>query len=177
MGTRSETIVWDGRGMVVLYKHWDGYPDYMITVFEEVADFAAFMAVDQIHWLSYAEDVAAYIITYYGMLSKEERNRFGWPQNPDFRPCGRIADWVDYVYLLDVSKAEKGEWVLKIYEVKPEFWRLSREERDAIYREMVEKGVSYDNYLSQIGVEKIPVKAMRAKPGIKALATGLEKGY
>jgi hypothetical protein len=163
--------------MVVLYKHWDGYPDYMITVFEEVADFAAYMAVDQIHWLSYAEDVAAYIITYYGMLSKEERNRFGWPQNPDFRPCGGIADWVDYVYLLDVSNAEKGEWVLKIYEVKPEFWKLSREERDEVYREMVEKGVAPDNYLSQIGVEKIPVRAMRAKPGIKALATGLEKGY
>jgi hypothetical protein len=84
---------------------------------------------------------------------------------------------VDYVYLLDVSSAKKGEWVLKIYEVKPEFWKLSRDERDEVYREMVEKGVSYDNYLSQIGVEKIPVRAVQAKPGIGALATGLEKGY
>jgi len=177
MGTRSETVIWDGRSMVVLYKHWDGYPDYMVTIFQEVAEFAAYMAIDQIHWLSYAEDVAAYIITYYGMLSREERSRFNWPQNPDFRPCGRIADWVDYVYLLDVSSAKEGEWVLRIYEVKPEFWRLSREERDAIYKKMVEGGAIPDYYLSQIGVERIPIKAMRAKPGIETLATGLEEGY
>jgi hypothetical protein len=169
MGTRSETVIWDGHSMVVLYKHWDGYPDYMVTIFQEVADFAAYMAIDQIHWLSYAEDVAAYIITYYGMLSKEERNRFGWPRNPDFRPCGRIADWVDYVYLLDVSSAEKGEWVLEIYEVKPEFWKLSRQERDAIYREMVEGGAAPGNYLNQIGVEKIPIKPVQIKPEIKTL--------
>ena len=62
MGTRSEIVVWDGHSMIVLYKHWDGYPEYMILFFEEVADFASYMCKDQVHWLSYAEDVALSLI-------------------------------------------------------------------------------------------------------------------
>jgi hypothetical protein len=176
MGTKSETVIWDGDTMIVLYKHWDGYPDHMIQVFREVADFASYMAVDQLHWLSYTEVVASFTITYYGLLSKELRDKYRWPLNPDFRPCGKTADFVEFVYVLDLSKTKtKGRWILKIYEVNPSFWKLSRRKRDSIYRKIVKGDVVPEDYLKQVGFEEIPVRPSWAKPEIETLVRELQE--
>jgi hypothetical protein len=157
MGTRSETVIWDGNSMIVLFKHWDGYPDYMLEFFREVVEFACYMCKDQIHWLNYAEDVASYIIGYDGIVSKECRDKYGYSKNIDFRPIGNVTDYVEYVYVLDVSKAfREGRWMISVYQVEEKFWKLSRRERDSIYKKIVKKNMKFDEYLELM--DKIELK-------------------
>lgn len=164
MGTRSETVIWDGRAMVVLYKHWDGYPEHMVDFFRRAARLAAYMAKDQTHWLGYAEDVAGYIILAHGLESLRWIRGKPYPANTDFRPAVRVCDLIEYVYVLDVSRAcadplywslegkdrvpeGAGKWYLSVYEVDTSFWKVSRRSRDAVYRRMVTKGVVPEQYL------------------------------
>jgi hypothetical protein len=168
MGTRSETVVWDGRAMVVLYKHWDGYPEHMVDFFRGAARLAAYMAKDQTHWLGYAEDVAGYIILAHGLESLKWIRGKPYPANTDFRPAAWVCDIIEYVYVLDVSRAcadplywslqgkgarrgtvpdGAGKWYLSVYEADRAFWRVNRRSRDAIYRRMVTKGVVPEQYL------------------------------
>jgi len=164
MGTRSETVIWDGRAMVVLHKHWDGYPEYMVDFFRSAARLAAYMAKDHRHFLGYAEDVAGYIILAHGLENLKWIKGKPYPANTDFRPAAWICDLIEYVYVLDVSKAcddpfyyrlvgkdrvpdGAGKWYLSVYEVGTAFWRVSRRSRDAIYRRMVKKGIVPEQYL------------------------------
>jgi hypothetical protein len=137
MGTRSETVIWDGHAMIVLFKHWDGYPEEMMPYFMEIFQFAKEMAKDQIHWLTYSEDVAAYIIGYDCIRVREEVSKGMLScANVDFRPIGKIADCVEYVYIIDVTRAS---WKIDCYEVVDykRFWRLSRRGRDRLYMAMI----------------------------------------
>ena len=164
MGTRSETVIWDGRSTVILYKHWDGYPEYMVDFFRQAARLAAYMAKDHRHWLGYAEDVAGYIILAHGLENLRWIKGKPYPANTDFRPAVWICDLIEYVYVLDVSKAcddqlcwrqrrrgtvpdGAGKWYLSVYKVDRAFWRVNRRSRDAIYRRMVRKGIMPEQYL------------------------------
>jgi hypothetical protein len=176
MGTRSETVVWDGRAMVVLYKHWDGYPEHMVDFFRGAARLAAYMAKDQTHWLGYAEDVAGYIILAHGLESLKWIRGRPYPANTDFRPAAWVCDLIEYVYVLDVSRAcadplcwglrskrpgratvpeGAGKWYLSVYEVDRAFWKVNRRSRDAIYRRMVKDGAVPEQYLRLQGRHEI----------------------
>jgi hypothetical protein len=165
MGTRSETVIWDGNSMIVLFKHWDGYPEHMIPIFHEVAKFAVYMAKDQLHWLNYSEEVASFIIAYYGLLAKEERDKRNISLSPDFRPVGIIEDSVNYVYVLDVSKTVKErKWCIRVYDVEYAFWNLPRRKRDSIYRKMVKKGIVPVEYLKLIREEEVKIEMEKVSP-------------
>ncbi|MCR6692370.1 MAG: hypothetical protein MRT15_08260 [archaeon YNP-LCB-003-016] len=133
MGTRSEIHIRDlSIGDVIeLWKHWDGYPKYMVPLFKEFAVWIRQMVKEQVHWLSYPEDVAAYLIAFEWEKTKEwiesldeDERRFAYLK-PDIRPRGRIND-VQYVYILDVGNT----WTLKGY--RCEGLELSDEERKMI---------------------------------------------
>jgi hypothetical protein len=174
MGTRSEIVVWDGNSIVTLYKHWDGYPDYMVPMLEDAARFAAYMALTQRHWLTYAEDVASYLILYHGLVNlnqlRRRRDRIGI--NPDIRPAGAISDYVEYVYILRVNPDSGGKvahWILEIFSVKDEngnmsFWDLSRKERDEAYLSYLRGGTKIPHLAFQKQVKiRIPARNLKKK--------------
>jgi hypothetical protein len=138
MGTRSEIVLWDGglERPLVLYKHWDGYPEFMIPHIRRALRLAAWMAADHRHWLGYAENAAAYLILYDGLWHIHRKRMWkraqGWevPCNVDIRPCGGIADLVEYVYVIRLSPER---WDVEVFEVDPGFWSLGRAERDGAY--------------------------------------------
>lgn len=140
MGTRCEIVLRDEEGtVVVLYKHWDGYPEYIVPLIEEAGNLMAWMARDQTHWLTYPEDVAAALIFYEGLVTLVETSRTGtlgtYAYHVDLEPIGRLADCIDYLYVIELDEGNRLEWDLKIYDVRPDFWDLGREERDKIYAE------------------------------------------
>ena len=117
MGTRSEIWIKKGDDVVKLYKHWDGYPQFMMPYLKEYAEFAARGVGDQLHWLSYPEDVAALLIAFdYEDLRRSELGYY----RPDIRPKGRINDFIEYVYVLELELRDLNEasWTVKCYKVK-----------------------------------------------------------
>jgi len=163
MGTRSETVIWDGQTMIVLYRHWDGYPSFMLPHFREIAEFAKYMAKEQTHWLTYAEDVAAYMIGYDCIKAKEQKQQIQrkWKRdlaiNVGFRPVGNIADVVEFVYVVDVSN---GSWRIDCYKVEEykKFWDMPREERDKLYMSLLNGGVT--DLLVHVAHEEIQMAPM-----------------
>ncbi|WP_288005918.1 hypothetical protein [Thermofilum sp.] len=176
MGTRSEIVVWDGHTMVTLYKHWDGYPDYMVPFLKDAANFAAYMANKQRHWLTYAEDVASYLILFHGLVNIYQLRGLHSPTgiNTDIRPASGTADLVNYVYMLHVNPTNQDSpehnallyWLLEVFSIqeKDVFWNLSREERDKAYLEHLRSGteIPYLMLRDQIKIE-IPVKGLRER--------------
>ncbi|MCI4407814.1 MAG: hypothetical protein JHC26_01890 [Thermofilum sp.] len=174
MGTRSEIVIWDNHTAITLYKHWDGYPDYMVPFLKDAALFAAYMAGSQRHWLTYAEDVASYIIFYHGLVSiyQSRKSRISVGINTDVRPAGDIADLTEYVYILRVNPNTQSPendtlyWLLEVFSVenKDAFWDMDREKRDKAYLEYLKNGTEIPHLLlrDQIKIE-IPVKGLREK--------------
>jgi hypothetical protein len=156
MGTRSEIHIRDLHTDVELWKHWDGYPEYMMELFREFAKWVYEIVGDQKHWLSYPEDVSAYLIAYYWEIDKrinEEFKRKGYKSayvKPDIRPRGRINDF-EYLYIIEVGDV----WTIKCY--KSENFELTDEERKLIreHREDEIKG------LVKVCEEKIPMNAIK----------------
>ncbi|MEM2068404.1 MAG: hypothetical protein QXE50_05760 [Nitrososphaerota archaeon] len=120
MSTKAETIVTDRKSIVELWCNSNGYPDYMIRFFSDIAEYAAFVCGEGRGWLSNPEDVASVIISFDWLW------RIGYPvYDPrlveecylkgDIRPRGSIFD-LEYFYVLDVSSAGKGYWGLSCYE-------------------------------------------------------------
>jgi len=124
MGTRSE--IWIKRvdredWIVKLYKHWDGYPEYMMPYFKEFAEFASKAVGGQLHWLSYPEDVGALLIAFdYEDAKKLYSDGTIFYIRPDIRPKGYINDLIEYVYVIRISKSvdQKVIWTIKCYRVK-----------------------------------------------------------
>ena len=176
MGTRSEVVVWDGHVMVTLYKHWDGYPHYILPFMKDAAYFAAYLTNNQRHWLTYAEDVASYLILFHGLVNIYQLRRLHSPIgiNPDLRPASGTADFAEYVYMLHVNPNNQDSpghdellfWLLEVFSVedKDVFWEMSREERDKVYLEYLRNGteIPYLMLRDQIKIE-IPVKGLREK--------------
>ena len=147
MGTSCEIVVANRDcGMVVLYKHWDGYPDTILGVLRDAGDLMAWMVRDQRHWLTYPEDVASFIIFYDGLLTLEEANRINrkggsLPFHIDVRPVGNLADYIEYLYVVNLSKGDRLKWDVVVYDAHPDFWSLGREERDEAYTRMINGAV------------------------------------
>lgn len=126
MGTRSEIWVIDSEGRVELYKHNDGYPDYMIPFFRRLANWAANKVKDGVRLLGYKEEVAAMMIAYDFITAEVDLNSFGpnpmgvWP---DIRPRGTIDDLIEYVYVFKVKEeGNKVIWDIRGYEVPSSMW-------------------------------------------------------
>jgi hypothetical protein len=159
MGTRTEVVVWDGEAMVVLYRHFDGYPEFMLYLFKEGGKWAAWMCKDQHHWLSRAEDVAAYLIAYDGREEEKFREEKNFGTKPDLRPCVWVEDLIEYVYILDVREGRRGRWRVHVFEVNSSFWGVPRRKRDSLYRKIarrksVEK-IDAKGYLTYLKTEVI----------------------
>lgn len=117
MGTRSEIWIRDGSATVKLYKHWDGYPQFMIPYLKDFARFAAEGVGGQLHWLGYPEDVAALLIAY----DYEDAKRSGLGHyRPDVRPKGGINDFIEYLYVIDLELDgfDEAAWRVKCHRVK-----------------------------------------------------------
>lgn len=128
MGTRSITVITDQVISVVLYKHWDGYPDAMLSYFKNARCFMERYEDGYLpHFMEYPEDVAAAIIVsaWKGPRGKEARLR-----PPDFRPVfgfnspisneiitelGRKHD-AEYVYVIDLREGAKA-WQVNVFEL------------------------------------------------------------
>jgi hypothetical protein len=143
LGTRSEIYIRcrirDNvnvpNAVIELYKHWGGYPEFMVKHITQFARWARRMVKDQLHWLLYPEDVAALLITYDFMYLKKLYKRLYGNEfstrahiKPDIIPRGFINDLIEYVYILDVCENEYDgkniiirdgvTWKLKAFEVK-----------------------------------------------------------
>ena len=121
-----------------------GYPDTILSILQDAGDLMAWMARDQRHWLTYPTDVASFVIFYDGLLTLDEANRMGrrasLPFHIDIRPIGGLADYIDYLYVVDLSKGKNLEWDVAVYGVSLGFWTLGREERNRVYAYMINGG-------------------------------------
>jgi len=112
MGTRSEIYVRNSSGCVGLWKHFDGYPDYMVPMFKEFLKYAFKRWRDQAHWLTYPEDLAALLISWSDQVRYRELKKIskGFPINIDIRPLfdvsgKKIIEDAEYVWILDLPEA------------------------------------------------------------------------
>jgi len=146
MGTRCEIVVANrDYGMVILYKHWDGYPSTILGILQDAGDLMAWMVKDQRHWLTYPENVASFIIFYDGLLTLDGMSKLGhrysFPFHIDIRPAGDTADYIEYLYVLELDRGNSLEWDVTVYDVHPGFWSLERAERDEVYARMIDGAV------------------------------------
>jgi len=136
MGTRSEICITANGYKVELYKHWDGYPDYMIPLFEDLRKFCVKKVKEQKHWLTYPMSVAGYLIAKDFIDSEKQKLAYS---HPDIRPMeltltGKLnkSEDTEYRYILDVTEARK--WILHVYKIYRKFNEdyskiLSREDK------------------------------------------------
>mgnify|MGYP000179699046 CR=1 FL=1 len=111
MGTRSEIYIRNSMACVGLWKHWDGYPDYMVPMFKEFLKYAFKRWRGQAHWLTYPEDMAALLIAWYDRVSIRELRKIDkkFPINVDIRPLfgvdGKkmICD-AEYAWVIDLPE-------------------------------------------------------------------------
>jgi len=116
MGTRSETYVRNKEDCVGLWRHFDGYPDFMgEEFFPEFLNFAWEKWQKQPHWLTYPADMAALLIAfdarcheeYEQELEKELKDTpfigHGIDIRPLFGPMGtKLITDAAYVWILDI---------------------------------------------------------------------------
>jgi hypothetical protein len=125
VGTRSEIYVRNHEVTIELWKHWDGYPEYMVPYFKEFAKFARRTFRHAPHRLTYPEDVSALLIAFdyitcrkmYMEMRKQYRDthRF-FSICSDIRPRGRIDDF-QMIWILDLPNTnESGVWRLIGYD-------------------------------------------------------------
>lgn len=134
MGTRSITVVSDQSRSVFLYKHWDGYPEDMLSNFRRAKCFMEKYEDGYLpHFMTYPDDVAAAIIVSFWLDSN--KGKTGKIRPPDFRPeggfdgqvlkqaleeLGRAYD-AEYIYVIDIQDA--NEWEVNIYELDGEGYK------------------------------------------------------
>jgi len=106
---------------IALWKHWDGYPEYMVPWFKDFATWCEDLFVEEFHWLTYPSSVGAFLIAYDWKIHKEHQEEMGFPKTyarPDVRPRGIIED-AEYLWILDLPGPT---WPL----VKPPIkWKLT----------------------------------------------------
>lgn len=121
MGTRSEIYVRNSQGCVGLWKHYDGYPEYMVPMFKSFLLYAYREWRAQSHWLTYPEDLAALLIAwYYGVVKREARRlRSPFPVNADIRPLmdvsgEKLIEDAEYAWVLNVPEYNSPDLVYEV---------------------------------------------------------------
>ena len=130
MATRCLIVVDDGEDYVVLYKHWDGNPDTIVSLLKEFAQWYTEKVSNSHgyfpHFLYQAEDVAGALIFFnyvkeYELYEKLNKLDYMRP-SPDIRPTNiskndalsnKDCVWEDYVYHLNLNR--DLTWIVKIY--------------------------------------------------------------
>ena len=169
MGTSCEIVVANkDYDMVVLYKHWDSYPSTILGILQDAGDLMAWMARDQRHWLTYPTDVASFIIFYDGLLTLEEANRINrgggsLPFHIDMRPVDNLADYIEYLYVVNLSKGNRLKWDVAVYDVHPGFWDLGRKERDEVYARII------NGTIPPLGLKLRTAERLELKPQVPRL--------
>ena len=161
------------------------HPDTILGILQDAGDLMAWMVRDQRHWLTYPTDVASFIIFYDGLLTLDGASRMGCraslPFHIDIRPAGDViglSDYIEYLYVVDLSKGKNLKWNVATYEVHPAFWTLGREERNEVYVRMI-NGVDFPCSLELQKIERLELKPqvprlLRDVLGILAIAEELE---
>lgn len=119
MGTRCNILVVDKFDRkIVLYKHWDGYPEGILPYIVRTLEYLKKYAYNQIHWWHYADVVAGMLIAVDWDITKEyyEILKHYWDGNTkvDIRPVDEIYGDIEFLYVVDVGEEGKGEWNVKI---------------------------------------------------------------
>jgi len=141
MGTRAEIYVRSSFGVIGLWKHYDGNPEYMLEFFERFLKYAVENWKPQPHWLTYPEDVSALLITYE-YIDRLEGVKEHWGKkldkdpflramatHVDIRPFfdirnGRMINDLEYLYILDLPESiidGKAEFTVRCYEIQHGF--------------------------------------------------------
>lgn len=132
MGTRCEIWLrqkYDGKNepaVVDLWKHWDGYPEAMIPLFENFVKFVAGEIGDQGFWLCDPIDAATWLIVFDYLENVKERKKLedgcdyslGIKASPDIRPRGEIRD-AEWTWILDLPNNTKdAKLIVKGYNIE-----------------------------------------------------------
>jgi len=111
MGTRSEIYIRNSNECIGLWKHWDGYPDYMIPMFKEFLEYAYNEWKEAPHWLTYPEDLAGLLISWYHKKLREElkKIREDTPVNTDIRPFidvtgEKLIEDAEYIWIINTPE-------------------------------------------------------------------------
>lgn len=117
MGTRCNIIVMnpaEPRALVELWKHYDGYPEFIIPLIREALRYALYdvRGGRHYHMLASPNLVAAWLIIYSymedewrWMVTSGPDFREKYPFWPDLRPRGWILD-AEYTYFLLLPEGE-----------------------------------------------------------------------
>lgn len=131
MATRSLVVLEDEYGAVVLYKHYDGYPEFMLLFLEEFAKWYAKKVERSTgyfpHFLWQADDVAAALIYFDYIEAIKMWKRLGRSEpprpSPDVRPTNlqkREAlsreNCMDEDYVYHVVLQRDLTWKVTVYE-------------------------------------------------------------
>jgi hypothetical protein len=124
MGTPCEIYIKDKYTIIQLWKHFDGYPEYMFQHFINFVDFALKIFKNQEHKLAYAVDVSSLLIAYDYEYHKKFYNKqckkdpaLRFFMAPDIRPRGSLED-ADYIYILDITTQNSlVKWRLLCFDV------------------------------------------------------------
>jgi len=104
MGTRCDIILLGSGCTCRLWKHWDGYPDYMIPFLKGFVKFARGMVGRERYWLTYPEKMGSLLIVHDYIFRNEEFKEWGEAREygllcPDIRPREEIRD-AEYAWVL-----------------------------------------------------------------------------
>ena len=125
MGTRAELYirVKDKRyvSMTALWRHYDGYPDYVVEQLREFINWFREKYSGQHHWLLMPETVASELIYYEGMKKSEYAREYedetlrNLLSRPDWRPLlgyhnfthrmekGKLIEDAEYIYIMNIE--------------------------------------------------------------------------
>jgi len=103
MGDRADIIIYKDGDVVEYHTHWSAtiFP----KLFEEYMKMAKELSKGQLHWLTYPEDIGAYLSFIDGMTRYENfKDEPLFPIKPDFYPRGSLRDTDGYAYIVIPEK-------------------------------------------------------------------------
>lgn len=161
MGTRSEIYIRNEIGCIGLWKHWDGYPDYMFPMFQKFLKYAVREWKRNPFWLTYPEDMAGLLIAWNYMNDKRFLRKISKdsPINADIRPFidvmgERLINDLEYIYILELPQpitlenyrnVKKLSFTIKCYRIKGLDYDNERE----VLRMIKEKGEIDDSMVEE----------------------------
>ena len=122
MGTRCEIYVRNTDECIGLWRHFDGYPDYMMPMLTEFVRDMYEKWKEQAHWMTYPHSVASLLVawSYMDKLKYYEELKAEFPASPDtyilFDVLGqKVLVDCEYVYILNIP--DTNDTVNMVFEI------------------------------------------------------------
>ena len=140
MGDRADIILyreWDRtRDVIVYHTHW--LASEFHNIFKDYVSFAKLLAKDQTHWLTYPEDLGAYL-SFIDGLTKYTLYK-GIPIKPDIYPRGNLRDTDGYSWIVVLPKSDKN-LTYKLYKIEVGYEGIPDEVINTLKNEGIEKAL------------------------------------